>query len=721
MPRINLFQTLGLAAVLGLCASTVSAQLLNASGAITLDGDPTEWGALDGSLTDNTGGIFTAGTVGSQYQWKDALDDDLGDGDYTYPTDATFDGKEADIAEFRVAYDYAYVYFLIRGNATSDNDCFGAYGGRYMIYIDRPDVAGGSSVSNVGDHAGHCQSADVNFGGGFAFDYHVSNRAGYQGTVLYTVASNNANYGAAVSENENKTNGTVELRVPWTNIGGYPTGAINLKLVAGAATDDSSNVRGVKITAAQYQGGGGCDDLGGGCDKDNDADLFDLIGSANQTVQNSDLTTSGSCAAPPVITNSIVTINANPTQGMGVTGAGMIWGNNLVRFQYTLAATGATVTNTANYTVVNDSPDNITVTAVNLGSGSQAGYVFLTLSRDITVTDTNVQVQVSTSVVSDTAVPVASGTVVGPLTPLNIIPVTMDASADLQEFLGTPYVQGSWDGYNFGFLLADGTDPYADIPGSQVEAGDTASDRIWKGRVWTTATVTGRYFVIKSNYNFGSLVAPLKNPIRQLVSGYWGRSYDLKNDGEAINLTKPFLSRLLANPVTVTINLQIPTTELTSGQAATALVYVQAGGAFGSDSALPTSPSTDLPGDADVWDGKLMTYVNTTGSNNNFTTTVTYPAMIPDVTGLRFGYKLTGFPDVRETEAATAGQHANAGQSAATSKNDTVHIHLYRVASDTGARSVGRTLAASFNVVNVDIPAPPSDGLTEVEGWNMYE
>ena len=83
---------------------------------IVVDGDPTDWLADSSGQSENTGMYYSTG----EYVWVDAMGDDIGDGDYQYPTDPFFLPGMVDIREFRVTYDDSRIYFLIKlGNITN--------------------------------------------------------------------------------------------------------------------------------------------------------------------------------------------------------------------------------------------------------------------------------------------------------------------------------------------------------------------------------------------------------------------------------------------------------------------------------------------------------------------------------------------------------------------------------------------------------------------------
>jgi hypothetical protein len=295
MKKISAF----LAAALLFAAGTASAQLNPTTTPPTIDGNPTEWGALTGS--PNTGGTnnATGATVSAYAFWIDALGDDLGDGDYTYPTNLNFSGDECDIASVRIAYDNNNLYLCLQNNP-ADSDIFGAYGARFFVYIDRSDLNTGSDTSVVGNHAAFCQSPDAAFFTGFNADFHWSNRGGFDSPYVYGFAGDTSDFGnpAAGVESESTATATVEASIPWSSLGGVPSGATTFRFIIGATNSDSGNARGVSETAEEFRFGGGVagpDE--GGCGNDGDVDMVDLAFAADQTTQNTDLAGGGTIAS----------------------------------------------------------------------------------------------------------------------------------------------------------------------------------------------------------------------------------------------------------------------------------------------------------------------------------------------------------------------------------------------------------------------------------------
>ncbi len=110
--------------------------------AIRIDKDIGDWVGLP-PLQENTACVDKG-----EYIWKDANGDDVGDGNYTYPTNEKLK-KGADIREFRVTYDEKKLYLMIRSDRP--NDWWVQY---RIIGIDKDGAqgtTGGNAVLAQGD------------------------------------------------------------------------------------------------------------------------------------------------------------------------------------------------------------------------------------------------------------------------------------------------------------------------------------------------------------------------------------------------------------------------------------------------------------------------------------------------------------------------------------------------------------------------------------------
>jgi hypothetical protein len=508
-------------------------------------------------------------------------------------------------------------------------------------------------------------------------------------------------------------------------------------MVVGAGSEDGGgNWREVLGgDPGEWNFGGGCtgnaDEFNNSaCLFDGDADLLDLIG-ASQAAQEADLTSSD-CAAYtlPVVSSSIVTVPIIPPASMVPLSASTYFDNSYIRFRFSSDATGETVTDTANYTITNANPNDVTVQEVGFGPVSGNDFVWLRLSRDLTFDDIDAGVSIAFSddIRSDSNVAIEAGSTLTIPGVLYIIDVTIDASGDAQEFLAPPFMLGAWDNFQFRHLIRDGETPYPNIPFPTAEAGDIAGDGIYRGRVFTTEDPDGDNYAIKSDYDFTGFNDPGTASTRALSVGYWMKyNYDPIYRSEGfINLTKPYLSRLVAEPSTVNFIVDVANDGLNflpaQAAAAEAIVYVQGGVTFGPENSIPTSPSSTIPGDRDVPDGLALTYQGlvTVESNSfmRFTGSADYPVGVPDISNYRLGYTF-GETTFREEAPDTLGNRLNIIQNPPDNPGDfqltSVHVHVARFVQDNGSGgTVGRTLRLVFQQASLDIVPPPANGLTAV-------
>ncbi|MCB2155421.1 hypothetical protein KQI84_11080 [bacterium] len=675
-------------------ASVWAQPLTNVSVAPTIDGSAAEWGAI--GVSENTGAVVSAGVIGSQYQWNDPTGDDTGDGDYAYPG-ASYDGTEADIGAFRMSYDANNIYFLLE--VAGDAELYSAVTTRMQVYIDRSDIAG-TSTTNTGLHVAHWQTIDSDFDPSFEWSYVVSNRGGLGSLYVYQWPIDTPSYGGPGSEYESIANDLIEVAIPWSVLGGYPTGPITMNLVVGTGLGGESNFTPIEIPY------GGCESLDGSQSQDGDADVFDLIGAA-QVDQEADLAgCTGVGEGRPIITHSIVSVPLYPQQNLSLAAADIFWANDFVRASFSEPATVATATDPANWSIADANPNDITVTNVEVGTGTEEDNLFLTLSRPITAADEAAGVRL----VASSAIEAVSGAPMGTqnsdqLAFAEIIDVTIDASGNRQNFLPDPFIRGSWNEWaNPGWPLADGMDPYPDVPGDQTESSDIAGDKVYRGRVFTSAGLLDQFgdpqrYRIESNYDFGGFMRPLN-------IGYWGNSANKNFDGlcqtNSILVVDDIDNRVICNSIDVELNLAIPTFFfMDEAQATTSTIFVEAGPTYGGDNAIPDA-SGDLPGERDVMGAHEMTYAGKDADFYYYTTTVTYEAGMPDVSGFRFGVRVPVYGDYPEYQwDFTAAEYSPAPTNV---DNYSYNGHIHRLHTTAGWHSSGRVLNMTFREPSFDVP-----------------
>jgi hypothetical protein len=255
---------------------------------ITVDGDPSDWMTHSVSDRDTFFYLEHTGFVDDKNEavWIDDILDDLGDGDYSYPTDSIqpgeprFTGGEADLIEFRFTEGATstdtFLYFLIIVNDTfnggEDWPSFIAY-----FTIDTHQTLSGSKYAP--------QFSDVQIEGSWVFSGIFS---------MYTARLLDENYsdintGHIFAVNKNVYEAALKID--------------SLKLYHkkyyvsfGIGLEDLGNFREVESLPAQYNGGGGISNWA-------DPDVYDL-GYIKSNSQANEL--SGySPDNPVVITNAI--------------------------------------------------------------------------------------------------------------------------------------------------------------------------------------------------------------------------------------------------------------------------------------------------------------------------------------------------------------------------------------------------------------------------------
>ena len=411
-----------------------------------------------------------------------------------------------------------------------------------------------------------------------------------------------------------------------------------------------------------------------------------------------------------------LSLDADPPLDIVVNGATAFYSSDLVQVTYNkdpFLGTGAeadSALNPANYVLSVGS-----VTAAAAGTGSRSSQIFLTLDAALAgATDLTIN---NVSNTAQTATIPAANLSVGPL---NIVDVTVDSSGDQQAYLADPSIRGSWDGWSDGgWPLTDGTDAYPEVPGAQIEAGDVAADGVYRGRVFTTAALAGNKFAMRSMYDFGGGV------IRGLGPGYWSSSankgFDVASESTTISIVDDIDNRLTANQIDVTLNATVEGFFASDADAAISTVYVQSGPTYGGENAIPDL-NGDLPGEQDVIGAFVLPYVGSAAGVHSYSGQVTYAAQMPDVSEYRLGITIppagTGAGDYREADTDFTPSDFTPAPTGVDAK--TIHGHIYRIQSDTGARALGRSLDITWQKASFDIPAPPTGASTGVNSWEMY-
>ncbi|RLG92415.1 hypothetical protein DRO34_02500, partial [Candidatus Bathyarchaeota archaeon] len=209
---------------------------------ITVDGDPGDWVADASGQTVNTGQYYACG----EFVWVDAEDDDTGDGDYTYPTNASIwaDGT-ADLVEFRITIDWENIYFLIK--LVNVSNAFAAPEGFSVpiitIHIDQDQVDGsGQSWA--------AQYMDAQFNSTCLWERAIV----IKGFGSYLFDNNWVNLGTITAEG-NPTENVIEVAVPYSKVGS-PIGQ-TWRFMVTVGLEEMSNYREVQEVANATAPGGG--------------------------------------------------------------------------------------------------------------------------------------------------------------------------------------------------------------------------------------------------------------------------------------------------------------------------------------------------------------------------------------------------------------------------------------------------------------------------------
>ena len=238
---------LGLLNRLFLCFLLTSAVLLASlphvkAQQITVDGDPSDWiGTPPGEDNKAT---YSAG----EFIWRDELNDDVGDGDYSYPT--SLEAGMADLVEFRVRIDENYIYFLVKLRTLSnvfDSDA-GFSGPLVVIGIDAEPGSGQEWVA---------QEADLKCSSEHLPEYQIV--VARQQVVLdenWDVLASSSD-GTVLCRGSTEHN-AIELAVPLSTVGDPYGGSWYMFVVVGLEDETKWNYfREVDAQASASYGGGG--------------------------------------------------------------------------------------------------------------------------------------------------------------------------------------------------------------------------------------------------------------------------------------------------------------------------------------------------------------------------------------------------------------------------------------------------------------------------------
>ncbi|MCH8327045.1 MAG: metallophosphoesterase [Candidatus Marinimicrobia bacterium] len=234
---------------------------------IAIDGSFDDWSSMRPTSVDS----WILDGSANEYIWRDALDDDLGDGGdapnaadnpepYTYPTSAIYSGTEADIEEFRVAYDDNNFYFLI-ALAGSPGSSPAPYS---IILIDKDGAESGRQ--NVES------KTEVELGVHHAWDFKITVNNGV--ITVFDTSETDVSTGSLTARNLDLS--ILELSVPVATVGS-PTESWSFALLQ--TLGSVGKVSEILYTGSNSRSGGGSDML-------SDPDVFDLIGATGDAQYN---------------------------------------------------------------------------------------------------------------------------------------------------------------------------------------------------------------------------------------------------------------------------------------------------------------------------------------------------------------------------------------------------------------------------------------------------
>ncbi len=216
---------------------------------ITVDGDPADWTGANIGLNDTN--YIDAGEA----IWLDTQGDDIGDGGdalnapdnpaaYSYPTDSSFTGGEADLIQGRLTANDSMLYFLVQLDSFTSN--------YYPMVVIMMDVDGVPGSGNIWVP----QNADLQVDSTIAWDYAIV--IADAGIKVFNTAWQDVA-------------GSVDAQVAFNPDGGYIEGGLNaVKLdtqmnildtvvtyVCVTGLNEFGNFKEVDDSATQWHGGGG--------------------------------------------------------------------------------------------------------------------------------------------------------------------------------------------------------------------------------------------------------------------------------------------------------------------------------------------------------------------------------------------------------------------------------------------------------------------------------
>jgi hypothetical protein len=216
-----------------------------------------------------------------EFIWRDALDDDKGNGSYQYPQEPIFE-KCADLREFRVTYDKDNLYLLIKAEKPKDWWVpFRVIGITTHLPMDgvSPVYTQGNK-DDISSYKG--MFGEIKVSKELAPHFVIGISGTYKGRVWDKAGTLIAK--ADGPDTGNDTPGfylasvdwaATQIAIPWKILGVEPPEGQTWKFVVGTGCQDYDHLREVDIEPSQWHGGGG----EGRFNEDGpDPDLYDLAG-----------------------------------------------------------------------------------------------------------------------------------------------------------------------------------------------------------------------------------------------------------------------------------------------------------------------------------------------------------------------------------------------------------------------------------------------------------
>ncbi len=277
---------------------------------VIVDGDPADW--IGVTLSQNDTAYIDAGEA----IWIDTQGDDIGDGgdalnaqddtsSYTYPTDTTFTGGEADIIQCRVTADTENLYFLIQLDTFAS-----VYYPMVVITLDVDHISGSGAIWVP-------QNADLQVAPEIAWEYAI------------VLADNNIR---VFNSEWAEITDDVQAQAVFNPNGGYIEAGLNARLLSPdvnildtvvyytcmAGLNEFGDFKEVDSVATQWHGGGG---LGENGNTDSpywiEPDVYDLafVSSSDQV---NDLNTYNDSTLSPAVVRSTSAIPVYMSDVSGV-------------------------------------------------------------------------------------------------------------------------------------------------------------------------------------------------------------------------------------------------------------------------------------------------------------------------------------------------------------------------------------------------------------------